>query len=104
MNQEKRNPGAVAAAGASERFCLAAERPEDNPLPPRNQPLDPLLFDEIEQSADRAASIWRSIAEASFRGDTMTVAVHLRQARLVTFHVQEIVKQLGRASEAARAA
>jgi hypothetical protein len=66
--------------------------------------LDPLLFDEIEQSADRAASIWRSIAEASFRGDAMTVAVHLRQARLVTFHVHEIVKQFGGASQEARAA
>ena len=66
--------------------------------------LDPLLFEEIEQSADKAASIRRSIAEASFRGDAMTVAVHLRQARLVTFHVQEIVKQFGRGSEAARAA
>ncbi|MFZ0601400.1 MAG: hypothetical protein WAN05_08585 [Roseiarcus sp.] len=62
--------------------------------------LDPLLFDEIEQSADKAASIWRSIAEAAFRRDAMTVAVHLRQARLVTFHVHEIVKQFGRGSEA----
>ena len=44
--------------------------------------LDPLLFEEIEQSADRAASIWRSIAEASFRGDVMTVAVHLRRCGL----------------------
>jgi hypothetical protein len=62
--------------------------------------LDPLLFDEIEQIADKAASIWRSIAEASFRGDAITVAVHLRQARLVTFHVHEIVKQFGRGGEA----
>lgn len=66
--------------------------------------LDPLLFDEIEQLADKAASYWRSIAEASFRGDAMTVGVHLRQVRLVTFHVHEIVKQFGRGSEAARAA
>ena len=65
--------------------------------------LDPLLFEEIEQSADRAASIWRSIAEASSRGDVMTVAVHLRQVRLMTFHVHEIVKQFGRGSEAREA-
>ena len=65
--------------------------------------LDPLLFDEIEHTAEKAASIWRSIAEASFRGDAMTVAVHLRQARLVTFHVHEIVKQFGRGSEAREA-
>lgn len=66
--------------------------------------LDPLLFEEIEQSADRAASIWRSIAEASFRGDVMAVAVHLRQVRLMTFHVHELVKQFGSSSQEARAA
>ena len=66
--------------------------------------LYPLLFDEIEQSVDRAASIWRSIAEASFRGDTVTVAVHLRQVRLVTFHVHEIVKLFGGGTHGARAA
>jgi hypothetical protein len=65
--------------------------------------LDPLLFDEIEQSADKAASIWRSIAEASFRGDAMTVAVHLRQVRLVTFHVHEVVKQFDGRNHEARA-
>jgi hypothetical protein len=74
-----------------------------NASPTLANALDPLLFDEIEQSADRGTSIWRSIAEASFRGDAMTVAVHLRQARLVTFHVHEIVKQFGRGSEAGAA-
>jgi hypothetical protein len=72
--------------------------------PPLSFALDPLLFDEIEQSADRAASIWRSIAEASFRGDAMTVAVHLRQVRLVTFHVHELVRQFGASSQDARGA
>jgi hypothetical protein len=66
--------------------------------------LDPLLFDEIEQLADKAASYWRSIAEAGARGEAMTIAVHLRQVRLVTFRVHEIVKQFGADSEAARAA
>ena len=37
MTQEKRNPGAVAAAGVSELFCLAAERSEDSRLPLSNQ-------------------------------------------------------------------
>ena len=72
------------------------------PLLPRQRP-GPLLFDEIEQSADRAASIWRSIAEASFRGDAMTVSVHLRQVRLVTFHVHEVVKQFVGSGQEARA-
>jgi hypothetical protein len=62
--------------------------------------LDPALLDEIERAADKAASYWRSLAEASFRGDVMTVAVHLRQVRLVTFHVHEIVKQFGGSQEA----
>ena len=66
--------------------------------------LEPMLFDEIEQLADKAASIWRSIAEASFRGEAMTIAVHLRQARLMTFHVHEIVKQFSGSNEEARAA
>ena len=66
--------------------------------------LDPLRFDEIERLADRAASYWRSIAEAGARGEAMTIAVHLRQVRLVTFHVHEIVKQFGGNSEGARAA
>jgi hypothetical protein len=66
--------------------------------------LDPLLFDEIQQLADRAASYWRSIAEAGARGEAMTIAVHLRQVRLVTFHVHEVVNQFGSSSEAARAA
>ena len=105
-----RNPAPLAAGRASEAFCVAAERSGDNQLPLKHQApilanaLDPLLFEEIEQSADNAASIWRSIAEASFRGDVMTIAVHLHQARLVTFHVHEIVKQFGRGSESARAA
>jgi hypothetical protein len=62
--------------------------------------VDPLLFDEIEQLADRASSYWRSIAEAAARGEVMTVAVHLRQARLVAFHVHELVKQFGGSQEA----
>lgn len=66
--------------------------------------LDPPLFDDIEQLADRAASYWRSIAEAGARGETMTIAVHLRQVRLVTFHVHELVKQFSSIGEPARAA
>jgi crossover junction endodeoxyribonuclease RuvC len=37
MTHEKRHPGAVAAAEASERFGLGAERPVVNPLPPNYQ-------------------------------------------------------------------
>jgi hypothetical protein len=34
----------------------------------------------------------------------MTVAVHLRQVRLVTFHVHELVKQFGGSNQEAWAA
>jgi|ERR1700722_8393982 hypothetical protein len=97
MRPSARNPLPLAAGRASEAFCLATE-------PEHSRPRSTLLFDDIEQSADRAASIWRSIAEASFRGDAMTVAVHLRQVRLVTFHVHELVKQFGGSNQEAWAA
>ena len=42
--------------------------------------------------------------EAGARGETITIAVHLRQVRLVTFHVHELVKQFGSTDEPARAA
>jgi hypothetical protein len=65
--------------------------------------LDPLLFDEIEELADRTASHWRSIAEAASRGEAMTIAVHLRQARLVTFAVHQHVKAFSACGEDAGA-
>jgi hypothetical protein len=37
MTPEKRNPVTLAADRASKAFCLAAERSEDSPLPPRHQ-------------------------------------------------------------------
>jgi hypothetical protein len=73
-------------------------------IPSLSSAMDPLLFDEIEQLANRASSYWRSIAEAAARGEAMTTAVHLRQARLVAFEVHELVKQFGGSSQKARAA
>ena len=39
-------------------------------------------LDEIVRVATRAESYSRSIAEAAYRGDEVTVEVHLRQLRL----------------------
>ena len=47
----------------------------------------------VEQG-DLAASFWRSFAEAAWRGDVMTAAVHLRQARLVTFAVVRAMEKI----------
>jgi len=49
----------------------------------------------IEEFADKAASYWRSIAEAAYRGDRLTVAVHCRQVAAVTREAFQAVKTLG---------
>jgi hypothetical protein len=49
----------------------------------------------IEEFADRAASFWRSIAEAAYRGDRLTVEIHCRQVAAVTRTAFATVKQLG---------
>jgi hypothetical protein len=52
-------------------------------------------FAAIEELADQAASFWRSIAEAAFRGDRLTVTVHCRQVALVTRAAFSVAKSLG---------
>jgi hypothetical protein len=62
-------------------------------------------FTEIEELADQAASFWRSIAEAAYRGDRLTLEVHCRQVSLVTRAAFQAVKQLSaEAAEKARTA
>ena len=39
-------------------------------------------FEELMDNADKAASYCRSIGEAAYRGDQLTIEVHLRQLRL----------------------
>jgi hypothetical protein len=59
----------------------------------------------VEELADLAASFWRSVAEAAYRGDQLTVEVHCRQVALVTRAAFQTVKQLGaEASAGSRAA
>jgi crossover junction endodeoxyribonuclease RuvC len=62
MTQEKRNPGAVAAAGASEWFCLAAERMEASQPPLNNQApilgIDPGAHGAIAALDAAGALLW----------------------------------------------
>ena len=39
-------------------------------------------FDELMRDADMAASYCRSIGEAAYRGEELTVGVHIKQLRL----------------------
>jgi hypothetical protein len=61
-------------------------------------------FAAIEEFADKGASFWRSIAEAAYRGDRLTVEVHCRQVAAVTRAAFQIVKTLGAEAAESRAA
>jgi hypothetical protein len=60
-------------------------------------------FVAIEEFADRAASIWRSIAEGAYRGDLATIEFHCRQVAVLTRATFVTVKGLG-AEQSGRAA
>jgi hypothetical protein len=49
-------------------------------------------FDEIERVANKAASFSRSISEAAYRGDDLTMLVHLKQLRLCVIEMIKIYK------------
>jgi hypothetical protein len=61
--------------------------------------LDSLRLDRIEELADMNASYWRSIGEASARGERLTIETHRRQVRLATIAAFEIIKSLGTPAE-----
>jgi hypothetical protein len=52
-------------------------------------------FAAIEDFADKAASYWRSIAEAAYRGDLRTIETHCRHVRVLTLAAFSTVKGLG---------
>jgi len=52
-------------------------------------------FAAIEDFADKAASYWRSIAEAAYRGDLRAIEIHCRQVRVLTPAAFSTVKGLG---------
>ena len=51
-------------------------------------------FAAIEDFADKAASYWRSIAEAAYRGDLRAIEIHCRQV-VLTLAAFSTVKGLG---------
>jgi hypothetical protein len=66
--------------------------------------IDALRFQALEEMAELAALCWRSVAEASFRGESATVAVHCRQIAIVTREAFALAKQLGTPPAAENAA
>lgn len=56
---------------------------------------DDLRLITIEEFADQAASLWRSVAEAAFRGDRLVLVTHCHQVAAVTRGTFKLVKRLG---------
>jgi hypothetical protein len=108
MDLQMRNPAPLAAGRASDVFCLAAERSEDNPnllktqeaLASRGPSAEAvaaardLVFEGLVETGSLAESYSRSLAEAAWRGDRSTVEVHLRQLRACIVTSIGIFKQL----------
>jgi hypothetical protein len=63
-----------------------------------------LQFEFIIEASDLAASYARSASEAAYRGDELTLGVHLRQLRLVVIESLKTFKELGDGGEKAEAA
>ena len=52
------------------------------------------VFEEVERLSDLAASYSRSIGEAAFRGDEVTMVVHVKQLRLCCLSMIKTYKDL----------
>ena len=50
-------------------------------------------FEELIEHADKAASYCRSIGEAAYRGDQLTVEVHIKQLRAVCLAMIKTYKE-----------
>ena len=50
-------------------------------------------FEELIENADQAASYCRSIGEAAYRGDALTVGVHLKQLRALVVAMIKTFKE-----------
>jgi hypothetical protein len=64
---------------------------------------DGLRLDAIVETAELAGSYARSAAEAAWRGDRLTLGVHLRQLRLATIAGLRTYNELGAQGENASA-
>jgi hypothetical protein len=108
MDLQMRNSAPLAAARASDVFCLAVERPENHPnlLKPQEAlacqdassaaiaAARDLVFEGLVEAGSLAESYSRSLAEAAWRGDRSTVEIHLRQLRDCIVTSIGIFKQL----------
>ncbi len=56
---------------------------------------DDLRLEAIVETAELAGSYARSAAEAAWRGDRLTLDVHLRQLRLATIAALKTFNELG---------
>jgi hypothetical protein len=61
--------------------------------------LDQMTADHVIEIADRAASLWRSVAEAAWRGDIGVMRLHCRQISTVTREAFASVRELGTAPD-----
>jgi hypothetical protein len=67
--------------------------------------VDDMRLEAIVEACDLASSYARSASEAAWRGDRLTVGVHLQQLRLSTIEAIKVFKSLGaQADEEARGA
>lgn len=77
---------------------MTTKSPSDAILAPTSPAIegvcDDLQFEAIEETADLLASYWRSIAEAAFRRERLTIEVHCRQVAKGTRLAFETVKEL----------
>jgi hypothetical protein len=60
---------------------------------------DDLRLEMIVETSELAASYARSAAEAAWRGDRLTLGVHLRQLRLATIACLKTFNELGAEGE-----
>ena len=75
--------------------------------PPRASPapqtvgdvLDQLNADHVIELADRASSLWRSVAEAAWRGDLGVIRLRCQQISAITKEAFRTVKELGASSD-----
>jgi hypothetical protein len=74
----------------------ASAAPSRNPAPQTvNDVIDQMRADFIIEFAARAESLWRSVAEADFRGDLLTMQVHCRQISSISREVFRTIRELG---------
>jgi hypothetical protein len=64
--------------------------------PPSSRAADNLRLEAIVETMDLAASYARSASEAPWRGERLTLGVHLKQLRLAVIVAREAFKSLDR--------